>query len=409
VSDRGHLSKRVRALKPAATLALTAEAKARQARGEDLVSFGAGEPDFDTPDFIKRAASEALARGFTKYTATGGMPELREAIAAHVKREQGLAYEPSQVLVTVGAKQALFNLCQTLIEAGDEAIIPKPYWVSYPEMVQIAGGHVRYAPCLPEDGFQLRRPALDAAASDRTRLLFVNSPNNPTGAVLDDAALGELAGFVRAHPAVTVASDDIYERMVYGGARFRNLLAVAPDLKERVVLVSGFSKTFAMTGWRIGYALGPKEIIAAMQKVQDQSTSCATSFAQSGALAAMTAPREEVDAVVARMHAEFDRRRSRMVELLRAIPGFTLVEPLGAFYALPSIEALLGRRLPTPDGEQTVTDGESFCKLLLARGVAVIPGEPFGAPNHIRFSFALGMPDLERGIERVARMVAELR
>ncbi len=239
-------------------------------------------------------------------------------------------------------------------------------------------------------------------------MLFINSPNNPTGAVLDEPALRAIAEFVRDHPGLTVASDDIYERMVYGAARFQNLLGVAPDLKDRVVLVSGFSKTFSMTGWRVGYALGPKPIIAAMQKVQDQSTSCATSFAQCGALAALTAPRAEVDAVVGRMHAEFERRRSRMVELLRAIPGLSLVEPRGAFYALPSIEALIGRKLATSDGEQTVTSGESFCKLLLSRGVAAIPGEPFGAPNHIRFSFALAMKDLERGIERVARMVAEL-
>ncbi len=409
MSDGIQLSSRVKALKPAATLALSAEAKARQARGEDLVNFGAGEPDFDTPEFIKRAAAEALARGFTKYTATGGMPELREAIAAHVKREQGLDYDPSQVLVSAGAKQALFNLCESLLEAGDEAIVPRPYWVSYPAMVEIAGGAARFADCPAEDGFQLGRQALEAAASARTRLLFVNSPNNPTGAVLDEAALRGIADFVRRHPGVVVASDDIYERLVYGAARFRNLLAVAPDLEDRVVLVSGFSKTFSMTGWRVGYALGPREIIAAMQKVQDQSTSCPNAFAQWGALAALTAPREEVDAAVGSMHAEFDRRRGRMSALLREIPGLSLIEPRGAFYALPSIAALVGRKLATPEGEQTVEGGESFCRLLLSRGVAAIPGEPFGAPDHVRFSFALGMKDLERGIDRVARMVDELR
>jgi aspartate aminotransferase len=409
MSSSAHLSARVRALKPSVTLALTAEAKARQAAGEDLVNFGAGEPDFDTPAFIKRAAIDALNRGFTKYTGTAGIPELREAIAAQVKRAQGLDYAPSQVLVSVGAKQSLFNLCQAVLDPGDEAIVPEPYWLSYPEMVQVAGGLSRFAPCSPEDGFQLRRQALEAAATERTRLLFINSPSNPTGAVLDESSLRGVADFLRDHPRVALASDDIYERLTYGGARPANVLSVAPELKERVVLVSGFSKTFSMTGWRIGYALGPQEIVAAMQKVQDQSTSSATSFVQSGALAALTGPRDEVEVPVEAMRGEFDRRRIRMVELLRAIPGLSLVEPRGAFYALPSIQGLIGRRLATAQGEQTVTSGESFCRLLLGRGVAAIPGEPFGAPNHVRFSFALGMKDLERGLQRVAEMVSALR
>lgn len=403
-----HLSARVQALQPAVTLAISAEAKARLARGEDVVNFGAGEPDFDTPEFIKRAAVDALGRGFTKYTNTAGIPELRAAIAAHVQREQGLAYTPAQVLVSVGAKQSLFNLCEALLEPGDEAIIPQPYWISYPEMVGLAGAVARFAQCRAEDGFQLSRDALERVVSPRTRLLFVNSPNNPTGAVLNDESLRGVVDFLRAHPQVTLVSDDIYERLTYGETRARNVLALAPDLIERVVLVSGFSKTFSMTGWRVGYALGPLPVLAAMQKVQDQSTSNPTSFAQSGALAAMIAPPDEVERILAAMRDEFARRRARMVELLRAIPGFTLeqaAEPWGAFYALPSMEQLVGKTL----GGKPVVGGESFCALLLARGVAAIPGEPFGAVNRVRFSFVLSMQDLERGLARVAEVVRELK
>ncbi len=398
------LSIRAQHLKPAATLAIGAEAKARKARGEDILSFSAGEPDFDTPEFIKQAAIDALHRGQTKYTATAGIPELREAIAAHVQRERGLTYDASQVLVSCGAKQSLFNLCEALLDPGDEAIVPAPYWLSYPEMVQLAGATPKIVRCAPDNGYALSRDALEAAASPRTRLLFLNSPNNPTGAVLGDDSLQAVVGFLDAHPDVLLASDDIYERLTYGGAVFRSVLHLAPRLQERVLLVNGFSKTFSMTGWRLGYALGPKDVIGAMQRVQDQSTSNPTSFAQYGALAAMTAPKAQVDAIIEAMRGSFDERRKRIVTLLREIPGLSLAVPQGAFYVLPSIEQLLGKKL----AGEPIQSGEHFCKLLLARGLAAIPGEPFGAPNHVRFSFVLPMGDLERGMQRLAQVVSEL-
>ncbi|MHB1845747.1 MAG: pyridoxal phosphate-dependent aminotransferase [Deltaproteobacteria bacterium] len=397
------LSGRVRAVKASPTLAIAAEAKARKARGEDIVGFGAGEPDFDTPAFIKRAAIDALEGGFTKYTATGGIPELRQAICDKLRDENRFACSPEQVLVSCGAKQSLYNLFQAVVDPGDEVVIPSPYWVSYPDMVLLAGGRPVFAQASEEEGFQISAAAIERALTPSARILVLNSPSNPTGAVLGRRRPPEIAELVASRPGLLVVSDDIYEHLIYSGEPFENLSSVAPALAERTVLVNGFSKTFAMTGWRMGYAAGPKELIAAMGRIQDQSTSNATSFVQKGALAALQGGAEG-RAILEGMRGEFDRRRRRMVSLLREIPGVRCVEPLGAFYAFPNVEGLLGKRL---EGRLIGTDGE-LCSALLDRGVAAVPGSPFGAPGHVRLSFALALSDIEKGLARISKLAAEL-
>jgi aspartate aminotransferase len=399
------LNARAAALRPSATLAIGAEAKARKARGQDIVSFASGEPDFDTPAFIKAAAIEALQQGFTKYTATAGIPELRKAIADTVSRAQKLEFRPEEVVVSCGAKQSLFNFFEAILSPGDEVLVPAPYWVSYPEQVSFAGGVPVFVPCKPSEGFRLQAAAVAAAVTPRTRALVLNSPNNPTGSVLTEGDLMSLAEVVRRFPQLLIVSDDIYERLCYGPESFHDLLSVAPDLRERTVLVSGFSKSFSMTGWRLGYAVGPKVLIDAMQRIQDQSTSNPNSFAQRGAVAALEASPEQVAQEIAPLYRELDRRRRRIVALLKAIPGVQLVEPQGAFYVLPDVQAILERKL---EGERIGSD-RRLCEMLLERGLAVMPGEPFGAPGHVRFSFALSMEDLERGMARFFAFVGELQ
>jgi len=394
------ISARARAVKPSPTLALAAKAKARRAAGEDVVGFGAGEPDFDTPQFIKDAAVRALSLGYTKYTATAGIVELREAICQKLRRDAGFEYRPEEVLVSCGAKHSLYNLFQALLEAGDEVVIPSPYWVSYPEMAVLAGAKPVFAACREADSFVLSAAAVERALTPRTRLVVLNSPNNPTGAVMPARVLREIGEVLAKRSDVVVASDDIYERLVYGGEPFSNVLQAVPALRDRTVIVSGVSKTFAMTGWRVGYAAGPAELIAAMGRIQDQTTSGPTTFAQWGALAALAGPPDDVE----RMRVEFDRRRRRLLELVRAIPGVSCVEPTGAFYAFPNIEPLLRRRL---DDRPVGTDTR-FCEILLERGVAAVPGEPFGAPGHLRLSFALSLEEMEKGVARIARLAADL-
>ncbi len=397
------ISERARAIRPSPTLAIAAEAKARTARGEDIVGFGAGEPDFDTPEYVKRAAIRALEEGFTKYTPTAGILELRQAICEKLRAENRLDVSPEEVIVSCGAKQSLYNLFQALLDPGDEVVVPSPYWVSYPDMIVLAGGRPVFAKAGEEDGFQVTAGAIERALTPRSRALVLNSPCNPTGSVLSRERLGEIAELVAARPDLVVVSDDIYEQLIYSGEPFENLASMRPALAERTVVVNGFSKTYAMTGWRIGYAAGPRELVAAMGRIQDQSTSNPTSFAQKGALAALLGGAEG-RAVLERMRTEFDRRRRRMLSLLREIPGVSCVEPLGAFYAFPNVEGLLGRRL---EGRILAT-AVDLCQALLSRGVAAVPGEPFGAPGHLRLSFALGMADLEKGVGRIARLGRDL-
>ncbi len=394
------LAPRVQTLQPSPTLALNARAKAMAAKGIDVVSFAAGEPDFDTPANVKQAAVEALARGQTKYTATSGIPELRAAISRKLQQDNGLSYAPEEIVVSVGAKQALYNFFQALVGEGDEVVIFSPYWVSYPDMVRLAGGTPVIVETREEDNWAPSAEALRKALTPRTKAVVLNSPSNPTGGVLTEANLRDIANAIADHSCVVV-SDDIYEKLLYGTQPFRNILHVAPELRERTVVVNGFSKAFSMTGWRLGYAAGPRAIIAPMQMIQDQSTSNATSFAQAGAVAALTGPQDELE----RMRVEFAARRDLIVNGLNAIEGFPTRSPDGAFYVFPHIRALCDRRYK---GER-IGGSVRLSEILLDEfHLAAVPGEPFGAEFYLRLSFATSREVINKGLERLRRFVGEL-
>jgi aspartate aminotransferase len=386
-------SKRVQRIQPSATLALVARTAELRAAGHDILSFGAGEPDFPTPSNVRAAAARAIEEGKTRYTAVAGVIELRRAIAQSYT-PAGLDYDPSDVVVTCGAKQGLFNALLALVDDGDRVVVPAPYWVSYPDMVKIAGGTPIIANCHQEDGFRLRPEELRRVGTGAKVLLF-NGVSNPTGAVHSPADLAAIAEVCEELDLVVI-SDEIYERLVYDGGETVPFPSVSPDARDRTVLVSGVSKTFAMTGWRVGWALGPSDIIGNMRKLQGQSTSNACSVSQWAALEALTGPQDEIQAMV----TAFQKRRDRMVELLSAIDGIEVDTPGGAFYVLPRIDSFFGRR----DG---IDDASSLATALLDEaGVAVVPGGPFGAPNHIRLSYACAMEDIEAGLERLTSFLA---
>lgn len=395
-----NLANRLKAIKPSPTLALNAKAKALAAQGVDVASLVAGEPDFDTPDFIKQAAIEALRQGFTKYTPTAGIPELREAICAKLERDNRLTFGPDQVQVSVGAKQAIYNTFQALLNEGDEVIILAPYWVSYPEMVQLAGGKPVFVETREENGFAPEPDAIRRALSPRTKALVLNSPSNPSGAVFSRAALEGIAQAVRGHDCLLI-SDDIYEKLLYEG-EFLNIGNVAPDLVSRLVVINGMSKAFSMTGWRLGYAAGPKWLISGMQMVQDQSTSSAPAFIQKAAVAALRGPQD----IFAPMVQEYRGRREMVVDALNSMPGVRCRRPEGAFYVLPNVRGLFGRSYK---GEP-VTSAMQISEILLNDfRVAAMPGTPFGAEGYIRMSFATSREQLRKGLERFRDFVGSVR
>jgi len=397
------LAQRLDAVKPSPTLAITARAREMKAKGIDVVGFGAGEPDFDTPAIIKDAAKTAIDQGFTKYTPTAGIVELREAIAASIRKDHRIGYDPGEVLVSCGGKHALFNLFQALVNPGDEVVILAPYWVSYADMVRVSGGVPVVVDSRAEEGFDPPPDRIRAAFTVRTRAVVLNSPSNPTGAMLSRRTLETVVGLAKGRE-ILVVSDDIYDKLVYRG-KFENVLDLDPSLREQVALVNGASKTFSMTGWRIGWTAGPKALIAAMQKLQDNSTSNATSIAQKAALAALTLP--GVDEEVERMRTTFDGRRKHIVERLNAIPGLRCFDPAGAFYAFPDLSQLLSRRAPgasAPLGTDT-----ALVDLLLEKHlVAAVPGSAFGAPGHMRLSFATSMEQIDKGCDRIADLARSL-
>ncbi|MGE6761868.1 pyridoxal phosphate-dependent aminotransferase [Corallococcus interemptor] len=394
------LARRLNAIKPSATLALNARAKALAASGKDVVVLAAGEPDFDTPEFVKQAAIEALRTGFTKYTATAGMPELREAICRKLEKDNGLKYAADQVVVTAGGKQSLYNCFQALLDEGDEVIVFAPYWVSYPDMVHLAGGTPVIVPTREEDGYAPDPAAIKKALTPRTRAIVLNSPANPTGAVYSRATLEGIADAVRGHDCMLV-TDDMYEKLLYTGEPFLNIGNVAPDLVPRLLVSNGLSKSYAMTGWRLGYAAGPKALISGMQLVQDQSTSNASSITQKAALAALTGPTDTITAMV----NEYRERRDLFVAGLNAIPGIRCRLPEGAFYAMADVRALLGR---TYKGKP-LTDSLQLSEALLNDFlVAAVPGDPFGAPGYIRMSFVTSREVLQKGLTRLRDFVAAL-
>jgi aspartate aminotransferase len=396
------LSSRLDQIKPSITLAVTAKATKLKAAGVDIISFGAGEPDFDTPAHIKAAARAALDQpNIGKYTDVGGVLPLRKAIAAELSAVHKVAIEPDQVLVSTGAKHSLYNLFGALLDPGDEVLIPTPYWVSYPDMVMLAGGRPVFLETRADDDFAVTAQQVREACSPRTRAIVLNNPSNPSGAVYSAAQIKALAE-VCVEKDLLVVSDDIYRQLVYGDASYHSIAAVGPEIAKRTILVDGVSKTYAMTGWRIGYTVGPVPLIKAMAKIQGQATSNPTHIAQIAALAALTGPQD----CVGEMRAAFDERRLAMVKLLRAIPGVTCREPKGAFYAFPDVSSYLGKQ--SPEGH-LLDDDVKLCDWLVEIGkVAVVPGSGFGAPGFVRLSYACSMQDIEVGVGRMARALATL-
>ncbi len=394
------LADRVGRIQPSATLAIAAKAKAMKAAGVDVIGFGAGEPDFDTPAHIKEAAVRAIAEGFTKYTPVGGTEELKDAIIRRVKRDYGLDYNRSQVIVCSGAKHALYNAAAALFQHGDEVIIPGPYWVSYPDILALVDAIPVIVPTDEGQGFKVTARQLRQAITPRTKALILNSPSNPTGATYRREELEEIAQVVR-ETGIFVISDDIYDKLVYDGMEPAPLACLGPDLLEKTLLVNGVSKTYAMTGWRIGYAMGPAELISAMDKVQGQSTSNPTSIAQKAALAALDGPQE----CVAEMVQEFDRRRRFIVSRLNRMEGVSCHEPKGAFYVFPRVDSYFGRRA----AGKVMTGSADIAEYLLTEAkVAVVAGAPFGSDAHIRLSFALSMGEIEEGLDRMERALCKL-
>jgi aspartate aminotransferase len=384
------------------TLAVTAKAAELKAAGIDVVSFGAGEPDFDTPAHIKEAARAALERGVGKYTHVAGTPQLRSAIAAELSRVHGTTYAVDQILVSTGAKHSLYNLFRALLDPGDEVVIPAPFWVSYPDMVVLSGGTPVIVPTIAAKGFALDPAAIAAAITPKTRAIVLNTPSNPTGAVYERAALEAVGALAVAHGLLLV-SDDIYRSLVYGDARYTSVASLSPEIAAHTAVVDGVSKAYAMTGWRIGYTAGPKALIAAMGKLQGQSTSNPTAIAQAATLAAITGPQDCVE----EMRRAFDERRQAMTRLLRALPEVTLVEPKGAFYCFPDLGAYVGRS--TPDGRELADDVALADWLVTDGRVAVVPGSGFGAPGYVRLSYACSMGDIETGLGRLRDALATLR
>ncbi len=398
------IASRLDPIKPSITLAVTAKAGRMKAEGIDVISFGAGEPDFDTPDHIKAAVREGLDKGVGKYTDVAGLLALRKAVATEMSRVHNTKIEPENVLVSAGAKHSLFNLFMAMIDPGDEVIIPAPYWVSYPDMVMLAGGTPVILPTKAEDDFAVTAAQVAAACTPKTRAIVLNNPSNPTGSVYTRAQIEALAKVV-VEKDILVISDDIYRSLVYAGAEYVSIAGLSQALADRTVLIDGVSKTYAMTGWRIGYtattaALAP--LIKAMNKIQGQSTSNATHAAQVATIAALTGTQEPVEM----MRKAFDERRIEMTKLLRAIPNVSCREPKGAFYAFPDLSAYVGRT--TPEGKAITTDVE-LCDWLLDHGkVAVVPGSGFGAAGHVRLSYATSMKNIQEGVGRLARALATL-
>jgi aspartate aminotransferase len=395
------LARRVGRIQPSPTLAMAARAKALAAQGIDVIDFGVGEPDFDTPDSIKDAAIAAIRAGFTKYTPPSGTEELKQAIVARFAADRGLQYKTNEIVVSCGAKHTLYNLAQALFEEGDEVIIPAPYWVSYPDQALLNDATPVFVTTTAADGFILDPKRLEAAITPRTKALILNSPSNPTGAGYAKAQLEVLADVVLRRGLIVI-SDEIYGEIVYDGFRHVSIASLSPEIKARTIVVDGVSKTYAMTGWRIGYAAGPAAVMAAVATMQSQSTSNPASISQKAAVAALTGPRASVEHMV----AEFAARRNEMVRRLSAIPGVTCFRPQGAFYAFPHVAAYYGKRA----GSTTITDSNALATYLLDEGrIAVVAGAGFGADGHVRVSYATSMEKIHAGLDRMKTALAKLQ
>ena len=386
------ISKVAASLSPSLTLAIDSKAKAMKAAGEDVVGFGAGEPDFDTPQHIKDACTAALAAGFTKYTPAAGIPELREAIAAKFQRENGLTYKPSQIIVSCGGKHSCYNVILATCEAGDEVIIPAPYWLSYPEMVKLAGAKPVIIETTDKTEFKVTPAQLRAAITPNTRLFILNSPSNPTGSVYTPEEIKAL-GDICVEKGVLIMSDEIYERLTYDGAVVKSVASFSPAHKDHTIIVHGFAKAWSMTGWRLGFLAAPEPIAKAIDAVQSHSTSNPTSFAQKGGVAALNGPQDHLPLWL----AEFAKRRTYAFQKLNSIPGISCVNAKGAFYLFPNISAL-------------GLNSADFCaKLLEQEKVAAVPGIAFGADDYLRISYATSMANIEKGLDRLENFCKQLK
>ncbi|MBM7581455.1 aspartate aminotransferase [Caldicoprobacter guelmensis] len=382
------------------TLAIDAKAKKMKSEGMDVVGFGAGEPDFDTPSFIREAAKEALDRGMTRYTPVAGIAQLKEAICRKFKEDNGLDYKPNQIIVSNGAKHSLYNAFQAILNPGDEVIIPSPYWLSYPELVKLSDGVPVFVETREEDDFKLRPEDFKKAITSKTKALVLNSPNNPCGCVYDRNELEAIAE-IAVENQIFVVSDEVYEAMVYDGAQHISIASLGPEIKDLTIVVNGVSKTYAMTGWRIGYAAAHEDVVKIMSNVQSHTTSNPNSIAQYASLAALTGPKDEVKAMV----AEFDKRRRFMVERINSIPGLSCRTPKGAFYVMMNISEVIGK---TYKGRR-IEGSLSFADALLdAQMVAVVPGIAFGADNFVRLSYAVSLDNIKKGLDRIEAFIKEL-
>ncbi len=395
------VSKKVGEIAPSLTLEITAKAKKLKAEGVSIIGFGAGEPDFNTPEYITNAAKHALDIGFTKYTPAAGMPELKEAICKKFLKDNGLSYESSQIVVSTGAKSSLFHAICAMVDEGDEVILPSPYWLTYPELVKLAGGKTVFIKTMANDGYKMTAEQFSEAITERTKLLILNSPNNPTGAVYSEKELSAIAK-VCEEKGLYVISDEIYEKLVYGGEKHVSIAALSPYMKEHTVVVNGMSKSYSMTGWRIGYLAAPKDIAKAVSSMQSHTTSNACSIAQYASVTALES--EESDKFIEKMQETFDERRKYMVKTLQSTEGIILPEPKGAFYVFADVSAFYGKSF---QGEK-VTGSLSFAELALKKGVAVVPGIAFGDDDCIRLSYAISIEDIKEGLKRLKDFIAEL-
>jgi aspartate aminotransferase len=389
------LSDRVQSIKPSPTLAVTNRAAELRAEGKDIIGLGAGEPDFDTPKHIKDAAIEALDKGFTKYTAVDGTPSLKKAIIDKFQRDNGLSYQPNQILVSCGGKQSFFNMALALLNAGDEVVIPAPYWVSYPDMVRIAEGTPVIVETEQSNRFKMTAAQLEAAITPKTKLVVLNSPSNPSGVAYTEAELKELAAVLLKFPNVLIATDDMYEHILWAKGGFHNIVTVCPELYDRTVVMNGVSKAYSMTGWRIGYIGGPEVLVKAMKKIQSQSTSNPTSISQYAAEAALNGSQE----CIQKMLSAFRVRHDYLIKALNELPGVECIESDGTFYAFPSFKGAI-------KAAGCETDVEFAEKMLMEAEVALVPGSAFGTPGHMRLSYATSMENLETAISRLAKALS---
>jgi len=394
------IAKRAMAIKPSPTLATAAKAKAMKSQGIDVVDFGVGEPDFDTPENVKQAGIKAIQSGFTKYTPAGGTDELKEAVVEKFKKDNGLQYEKSQVLISCGAKHSLYNIAEALFDPGDEVIIPSPYWVSYPDQVLLNDAVPVIVETTEEEGFKLSAKKLEKAITKKTKALVLNSPSNPTGLAYDKKTLEEIAAIAVRHK-IYVISDEIYEKLIYDGFKHFSIASLGAEIKDLTLVVNGVSKSHAMTGWRIGYAAGPKDIITAMANIQSQSTSNPASISQKAAVEALRGPQD----FIRTMNVEFDKRRKYMVDRLNRITGMSCLMPVGAFYAFPKVSQLYGKSI---NGRRIANSSDLAAYLLEEAKVALVSGDAFGADAYIRLSYATSMENITKGLDRIEQAAGKL-